>query len=152
MDALKQIQETIGELTERELQLLFADITALRENKALAEGCPLKRLEKYLGALTSCAEDVSSIVIGHILYVMAGKFAELNVLDCNSDIAGWQSNASRKVCLVHNAAEPALWDYGVFINDVYGAPLGYFNDEVSALRYIAEHGFECTNNGKPIDY
>ena len=54
--------------------------------------------------------------------------------------------------LVHNGAETDMWDYGVFTDNIYGVPLGYFSDVLSAQKFILDRGYKCANFQKPIDY
>lgn len=148
----KWIQDTVADLTEKELQLLFDDIQTLRETESLPKDCPLKRLEEYF---CTQADDIFSKMVEQVLYRLAGEFVEICKTNAEASVEGWRSAAlqfGQNVCLVHNSATPALWDYGVFIDDVYGAALGYFTDEASALRFITEHRYKCANNGKPVDY
>ena len=149
------VQNIVNDLSENELLLAYGDVKRLLMDEALPEECPLKRLERYVSSQAEAPESILDKTIECVLFRLADGYASHLQSDHEERIEGWKLYCSANrppVCLVRNASETAMWDYGVFTDDVYGVPLAYFPDESSALSFISSKNYKCVNDGKAVDY
>lgn len=141
------IRKIVEDLTEDDFQLLFRDIKEkMAGGKPLQDG-PLARLCNAVQAEMAIDTDATDAVLTAVLYKMAGDWAEHIEADNQSRIEGWKAIAGKlPLCeldtyVVVNEGVTKLWDVLVAAGSRSGPPLGFFPDENSAKKFVAEHGY-----------
>jgi len=145
MDARNDwISQYMDNVQDADLQRMLMEINKFWDNGILNDRAMLRTVDKEFRAHFGTQDSMLKTAEDAVLFEMARRYNNYLASDKDATINGWLATASKpyQVTLYERGTADVPWEFMVAATEwPQELQLAVFDDEVSAMAFVAEHGY-----------